>query len=58
MRALLVIVLALLLVAAQAAILAQGLFRPNVSDAYRAKFIDQTTTEWPGTTDTTTPSQQ
>ena len=41
--------LAVMLLAAQAGILAVGLFRPNVSDTYRAVFIDKTLDDWPET---------
>ena len=46
MRGILSLVAALVLFAAQAAIVAVGLFAPDVSAQYRAFFIDRTTSEW------------
>lgn len=46
MRAMAALALALALFAAQAAIVAIGLFAPNVTQQYRAVFIDKTTTQW------------
>ena len=46
MRGALILLLALLLLAGQAAIVGVGLFAPKVSPQYRAFFIDHTTTEW------------
>ncbi len=41
------LVLAVALIALQAAVLAVGLFAPDVSPGYRAFFIDHSTTELP-----------
>lgn len=38
---------ALLLIAAQGAVVWVGLFRPNVSEIYRAMFIDKTIDDFP-----------
>lgn len=46
MRGIAALVLAVLLFAAQAAIVAVGLFAPDVSPQYRAFFIDRSTTPW------------
>jgi hypothetical protein len=46
MRGIAAFVLALVLFAAQAAIVAVGLFAPDVSPQYRAFFIEKTTTDW------------
>lgn len=42
------LVLALVLIAAQAIVVGLGLFAPRVSDMYRAYFIDHTIDVWPG----------
>jgi hypothetical protein len=42
------LVFALVLIAAQAAILGIGLFAPNVSPQYRAYFLEHTTKVWSG----------
>jgi hypothetical protein len=46
MRGIAALVLALVLFVAQAAIVAVGLFAPNVSPQYRAVFIDKTAVDW------------
>jgi hypothetical protein len=46
MRGIAALVLALVLFVAQAAIVAVGLFAPNVSPQYRAVFIDKTEVDW------------
>jgi hypothetical protein len=46
MRAILVLAMAILLLAAQAAIVGIGLLAPDVSPQYRAVFIDKTTDVW------------
>lgn len=46
MRGIAALIAALVLFAAQAAIVAVGLFAPDVSAQYRAFFIDKTTTVW------------
>ena len=42
------LIVAIVLLLAQAGIVAAGLFAPHVSPAYRAYFIDHTATEWHG----------
>ena len=42
------LILALILLIAQAAIVALALFAPRVSTAYRAYFLDHTAAEWHG----------
>lgn len=46
MRAGVILALALVLIALQAAILGVGLFAPRVTAQYRAYFIDQTVDTW------------
>ena len=48
MRRYLILAVALALLTAQAMIVGIGLFAPNVSQEYRAFFIDHTQTEWHG----------
>ena len=51
MRGAISLAVAIVLLAAQAGIVAIGLFRPNVSAHYRAFFIDHTEPVWTGEPD-------
>ncbi len=46
MRPYIILGLAVLLLLAQAGVVALGLFAPHVSAQYRAFFIERSTTEW------------